>query len=136
MYRQRQLGDLGEESYWQALWATISHPLTANEVLTGNPNYSALPPDLLGGLLTANAFGILTSDQKQQLVNQEAKNLVMASANTLSLADATTQAKADITNILSQAGANPPPESTSGIPSWFWWALGGIAGVVVIAKLL
>lgn len=141
MYRPRHLGALGQETYGQALWAIVSHPLTAEQVVTGNPTFSAIGSELLGGLLSANAGGYVTADQKANGIAQDAQARVKASGGTLSLADATAQASQDWTNVLSQTGADPSQNPVNPanllptiptIPTWVWWVLAGLGVVVVI----
>ena len=126
---RRPLGALGQESYFSALWAIVSHPFTADEVLTGNPLYSAIGPQLEGGLFSANAVGNLTSDQANALVQQEASNIVQASAGSISLADAQKMATGDVSTVLAQANATPLPGS--GIPTWAIIALALAGGLVI-----
>ena len=133
MYRSAQLGWLGDgEGYFSALWNIVSHPLTASQVLTGNPLYSAIGPELLGGEFSSNAFDYVTTDQKNSLIQQEAANLIQASAGRLTAAQAQAQAQNDVTAVLTKAGADPSQNPLAPPAHWGWIAVGGAAFVILL----
>jgi hypothetical protein len=121
-----------EPSYVEALWTTVSSPVSTIESLAGGSGPSSANAAV--GLSAANLINYQSQQQKQQLIDQEADALQQASGGTMSDTDAQAQASSDVTNSLIASGTDPSQNPLNNLPgglsltTYLWIA----AGLIVL----